>query len=276
MLEVKHTVRIASINILNSFVSLKDRYNRLGQCLEEEKIEVVALQEVLDSEALEEALRGYGFKYFHFATQFCREGDIKYDCNAIASKLPFDDHEIIESKVEERDMAVVKLIIDKKTLYLASAHFAWGATSEHIRLRQAMQLDSFADEKQNNEDAIFILGGDLNADENYLTVRYFKGYDLALDNTSTLWVDSFVFNKNHDEWATSDQGKGFYGPQTAARKGIKNPEMLPARRIDYLISRGWVYGKAGCPINHKRFGGPSVNGERELSDHYGIIADFLL
>lgn len=276
MLKTKATLRIASINILNEPLGNDDRYLRLGRHLKEEKVEVVALQEVVDNEALEEALRNYGFKYFHFGTPFCREGDINYDCNAIASKTPFDGHEIIDFNVEERNAAVVKFVIDKKNLYLASAHFAWGSDSEYKRLKQAMQLDSFAAYKQATEDAVFILGGDLNADENHRTIRYLKGYDLALNKTSTLWVDAFTFNKNIDEWATSDQGKDFYGPRTAFRHGINNPEMLPARRIDYLMSRGWVYGKVGCPINYKRFGGVTAGGERELSDHYGIIADFLL
>lgn len=94
----------------------------------------------------------------------------------------------------------------------------------------------------------------------------------------TFFVDAYVVAGDSGEWATTDQGNNHWGRLTASRFGITHLEMLPQRRIDYIFSYEWVYGKRGCPVSYQRFGDsdPAADFPLELSDHYGISAEILL
>ena len=84
----------------------------------------------------------------------------------------------------------------------------------------------------------------------------------------TLWIDAFIHKGDKEEWVTT-------GPElplaleTALAMGIPNPEELTSRRGDYIMVKGWVYGKLGSPLNCYRMD------TRAFSDHYGLYSDLL-
>lgn len=270
------TLRVGQINILNKEEDRVNRYLRLIRHLHAEGIEAVTIQEVTDTKKLERELTEAGFPYVIWGTPFKRRHDPEPDSVGIASKYPLNIHGEVEHE-NERNSLIASIVLPGRDFYICSAHFAWGSFAEGVRLLQAQEIDYEASLIMNsNPNAVFILGGDLNTPENSRTLRYFFGLDLNYDFRSTYWVDAHSEAGKTENWATTDQGKGTLGPATAIRFEILYPEFMPARRIDFLLTRGWVYGKPGYPINFGRFGEPQSSDDIELSDHFGIWADYIL
>jgi hypothetical protein len=56
--------------------------------------------------------------------------------------------------------------------------------------------------------------------------------------------------------------------------GIEFPELLPDRRIDYVWTYGWAYGRPGCPVAMQRSFTDTTRYGYPASDHYGLTVDF--
>jgi endonuclease/exonuclease/phosphatase family metal-dependent hydrolase len=149
-----------------------------------------------------------------------------------------------------------------------SAHLAWGSHSETARLKQARALERQArDLDVTFTDAVHVLGGDLNTQSDSRTVRYLTGLEPA-EESSAFWVDA---------WSTVGKGPGYTSDpslplarESAQAVGITAPELLPYRRIDYILTRGYAHGRAGCPIDAWLVEGAGA------SDHHGVSADLWL
>ena len=86
-----------------------------------------------------------------------------------------------------------------------------------------------------------------------------------------MWVDAWEVKGREYNYSTSN-GELYWSKETASHKGIVLPQLLPQRRIDYIFSYEWVYGKVGSPLSFNTFG--SLTGKpNEISDHYGLWAD---
>lgn len=272
------TFRLAQLNLLNSPAGLEARYERLARHLELVRPTVLTLQEITDPELLLEKLAPLGFKYHCFTSFQHNAFDQIADAVGIVSRVPLTAPTELPFPVGPRPAMRAEVELEGLRVGLATAHLAWGSTAEGVRLRQAEFLDEQADKFfAEAPEGAFILAGDLNSDEDSRTVRFLRGVDLGSDNlTSTYWTDAYQVAGAPGEWATSDQGQGTLGPASALRHGVVLPELLPQRRIDYILSHGWRYGKLGCPIAYGRFGAPLAPEDLELSDHYGIWADILV
>lgn len=277
-----NVLRVASINTLNSREALPYRYGRIAELLEGLKVDVVLLQEVIEPDALREDLETVGFSFWAQTLPDSMEGAPKNepgagDCRAIASRVPLDAWSMVELGVGQRAGLFASLEVGKQTVNFLTAHFAWGGNAEQTRLKQAMKINDWATRLELlDPEAITILGGDLNANEDSRTVRYLRGLDLDLIGNSTYWTDAYLTCGDESEWATTDQSRGTWGPSTAARRGVLRTDLLPARRIDYFLTYGWKYGKLGSPIAYGRFGMAETLNDLDMSDHYGIFADFMV
>ena len=265
------TFRVASINISNDPNGLSDRYSDLAHALKTLKTDFLLMQEVTEPELLEKVLQVIGFRH---VTLGASTGDRhKNDRLLIASIEPHSLLQETRSFGNHRSGLYVTSKVGRHRLVLATSHFAWGSDAEGIRLRQAEEVNHNAMKLVNDgKDPadIIIFGGDLNSDEESKTVRYLHGFDLAEDGvSSTYWTDAFASGRGSaEDWATTDQGGNEIGKATAKRFGIDYPEFLPQRRIDYLLSYGWRYGKPGGAVAFGTFA-------KNVSDHHGIWADFI-
>lgn len=154
---------------------------------------------------------------------------------------------------------------------IVTTHLAWGAV-EHVRLQQARALNAdIADlvTELNLTGSPVVLAGDLNALPEGATLRYLMGLsDLPTD---TLWVDAWAAAGNGGPGFTSTPGNMWTRHQLA-ELGAALPHTAPARRIDYLLARGWTYGRPGHPLNTQlAFTGTSDT--PLASDHYGLVVD---
>ncbi len=83
------------------------------------------------------------------------------------------------------------------------------------------------------------------------TIRYLTGLDPAPDRSSTLWVDSYAKTRS-DRPCEHDGCSSCPSNSRAAANtrivGIENPQLVPHRRIDFLMARGYVHGRPLCPL----------------------------
>lgn len=159
-----------------------------------------------------------------------------------------------------------------------SIHGAWGGTLAHLREAEVIRINNHAEvleEKYKDYSPITILGGDLNCNADSASIRFLEGSQ-SLNNEGAFWVDAWkqCHPDRPNENTLSGDCKLFH--MTATKVGIKYSEYNPSRRIDYLFSKGWVYGRPGMPVNAEI----CFKDEDELgytvSDHYGLDVDFWL
>jgi endonuclease/exonuclease/phosphatase family metal-dependent hydrolase len=274
-------LRFATLNFLNK----KDNFNLRVQSLVEEikdkDIQIFALQEILDDvhEELEAALFELGFTSCSYGGTLSNSTG-GFNGNAIFSKITPIAYTNFDFKTDEvlAKKHVIPAVIahfqyNNRNVYAISAHFSWGGKNEGNRIRQATLLSEYADLlREEDPECIILLGGDLNAVEQSSTVRYLNGLDTNLKHESTYWVDAWKLHGDENNWATSNPHT-YWGAYTASVVGIKNHLEIPVRRIDYIFSYEWCYGRPGYPTSFGRFGEKLYNDAREMSDHYGIYSD---
>lgn len=169
-----------------------------------------------------------------------------------------------------------------------SAYLAWGPHSEGARLTQVRVIEDHAasvhqrmidegfvtDEPRPQVSHTSVLGMDANTLPDSATIRYLTGLDPASDLSSTLWVDAYA--KTRPDWPCEHDGcsscpSNSRAAATARNVGITHPQLVPHRRIDFLMVRGYAHGRPLCPLNVEALG----YSQPEPSDHYGLVATLL-
>lgn len=264
------TFRIGQLNLNN-----RDQLERLpliAAAARHSKLDVLAVQELRDPQALMEALLPYGYIYSEFTEYRTVDGVPEY-VGVIS------DHRLIRGNASvlanDDGFTCVTVELGQQRANIISAHFAWGNHSEAERLYQAERVDALAVEMAKEfPQAVTVLAGDLNAEPDYRSVRFLSGKDLSSDGSySTLWTDAWETAGTKENEFTSRYSTNYQGRVTAFKVGIAYPGFLPDRRIDYIFTRGWNYGRVGCPVS---FGYLSHPQGSELSDHDGIYADIMV
>ena len=156
-----------------------------------------------------------------------------------------------------------------------NAHYAWGGFPESIRTQQALLSDKYARRaREAKPGSLVLIAGDFNAVPDSDTNRYFDG-KTSMGLSSTLWADAWDSAGDPDEYHTSRTDNEF-ARTTAQSVGIKYPDMMPKRRIDYIKAFGYTYGRTGSPLLCKRWATSEGEDGLTISDHYGLYADFLI
>ena len=160
----------------------------------------------------------------------------------------------------------VEITHHDKTWHLACTHLTWGGDKEHIRLDEARNIERVAKERKAD---ITILAGDFNTLPDHDTMRHLTGKAAATHGANTYWVDAWEASKQTGGATSTPANK--YSHVTAAANGIHNALYIPDRRIDFIMTRGWAYGKPGHPTEVHLVGTPG----NEASDHTGVGATLL-
>lgn len=159
-----------------------------------------------------------------------------------------------------------------------SAHLQWKANREFERFLQVEKIALFAEEKEEEitikygVQPIVILAGDLNTVPESKTIQYLSGMEPTSIENQTYWVDSWSFLRKGEEGYTTNP-KTNYLASIIAKKHVDNPDLVPGRRIDYILLKGWVYGAAGHPLKINLIGVEPRNNKPLPSDHYGLKLD---
>lgn len=150
---------------------------------------------------------------------------------------------------------------------VTSTHLAWGSDAEGVRLEQLEYLDEMsAAAQRRSPQTVHVLCGDLNALPEGRAIRFMTGLDIGREGQGTQWVDAWAAAGTGGDGATSDPA--LVRAQISAQSvGIQRQDLLPRRRIDYVLVRGYAYGRPGCPLTCGVLPGA------DASDHNGIVAD---
>lgn len=163
----------------------------------------------------------------------------------------------------------------QRPFLLISAHLEWGGAAESLRLEQARAINAVVEAELTRcpvegTAPIAVWGGDFNTTPDADMLRYLRGQGV-FEGESTYWIDV---------WREFSSGAGYtnvpaenaLAVRTALEVGIEDPGMLPPRRIDYLLVRGWAWGRPGCPLSVELRGQQDLTGAGPASDHYAVVA----
>lgn len=271
------SIRVVTLNTLNSKDGLEERARAIGQELAALQPDVVLLQEVLFEDwegssvfldivamysGLPVAVTNPGEKMPH--------GLI--DGSAILSRFKvLESGEPDQAKgVHARTSYAVFQTPGGRSLAAFSIHGAWGGERTYERELQMIALDNHAralEAKYAKSGLVCVLGGDLNCIPDSSPIRFLTGRQ-PIGTRGAYWVDC---------WEAVGEGDGATNTpeipaalRTARQVGIGLPESAPYRRIDYILVKGWAHGRPGTPLSTSLC---MDLGEDTPSDHYGVMAD---
>lgn len=274
-------LRIGTLNANHAPQAVRERTRLIIDEQNRLRHDVLCLQEVRfgydgSSSQLEELAFGTGLRLVTARAQAEIEGGMTG--NAILSRLP-----ILESgefpldtpgvKIPNASYAVLK-IPSGRALIVVSAHLSWGGDRERERLIQATTIDFHVRTLMaayQQQDPMAVLAGDLNTDPDSDTIRFLQGKSAGATHGYTYWTDAFTAGDPAEAVTVANDNP--WAMETAKLKDIRFPHLLPNRRIDYIWTYGWTYGKPGGVIKLKRTFTDTARYGYPASDHYGLTAD---
>jgi len=279
-MNTRPTLRIATLNILNNPSGFGKRASMLLEEIVKIQPDVINLQEVpsLEEAQLFQAFDRIGYTDSYSASKN-RHGNGFYYGNVTLSRLPIvdaDELPLAVLKAEKTPVAagIVRVEKNGNPATIINAHLTWGSNMEWVRLRQAEQIADYAWQNWLANARPILLAGDLNSVPESSTVRFLSGYQEGTRQNGTLWIDAWRALGTAENEVTSDP-TGYWGRMTAAAHNM-DPAFIPKRRIDYIFSFGWGYGKTGGPVSLERFADKPNRDGMTASDHFGLYADILL
>jgi endonuclease/exonuclease/phosphatase family metal-dependent hydrolase len=276
------TLRVASLNLLNQPGNLQARLANLAAEVRALDLDVLCLQEVLaeaDPMVADYLTQHTQLAHTHAAEPKWKAGGASYGTLTLTRK-PLTCHEqMTYAGIDARGSAIIPATIvgiehNGRTVHIINVHLAWGSQAEPVRMRQAELLNFWTERKRAADpDAIVLMLGDFNAEENNSVMRFLRGQQASALDFGTLWVDAWQMHGAPDNRITSEP-ETYWGEQTGARKSsLYNLDLIPKRRIDYILAYDWCYGKAGSPLTFQRFADTLTGDAKEISDHFGICSD---
>ena len=284
LLALDKKLRIATLNFLHNIEDLDNRARILAEEVNRLELDVLSLQEVPYlpypfSPVLDKLEALTGLKTV--ATNQHDEFPNRDAGLAILSSLPKldaaslyldgDYASTVLRKISEDPLAARLQTPSGQAIEVINAHLSWGGHRENARLKQLIRINQHAKRAAENAMSVY-LAGDLNTLPSSMSTAYLRGeYVPESEEEGTYWIDSWDLLRS-EEQGTTTSGRGYWSKQTAARWGIHLPELIPDRRIDYIFTYGWTYGKLGTPLQTGQFANELAT---EISDHKGVWVDIL-
>jgi endonuclease/exonuclease/phosphatase family metal-dependent hydrolase len=275
----------ATWNILGDNLDCTSRLSIVSNEIQD--LDFVAIQEVIMDEKNEINTAEALSQLSNLKVASCISGDVtnlvtgQIQGTAILTKLEIVKSNLIisappdltngKSQEYNKYAAAVLKAPNNRLILICSVHLPWGAHNELRRLEHSLYIDLQITEIMQTLPAgsISILAGDFNVNSNSESLRFLRG-ETVYKNKSTFWVDV---------WTEKGEGPGYtfepalnnhYLNETAYRSGIISPELMPPRRLDFLLVKGWVFGRAGSPLEANLLGDKPDSFGRFASDHFGV------
>ena len=246
------SVRVMTLNLWYKSDQRAERHIVAGRLAAALNVDVLLVQEVQEvpSDSVEQTLNVIGKTsgLTLAATSPEVSATSSHPPVAVFSRLPFQTHEPVKySSIampsQYAALASVRTRVNRDLL-VVSAHLSWGGKGEYTRLRQVVTLDQEISRILGNEMAPACLGGDLNSLPQSSTIRYLTGLD-SYEGESTQWADAFALAGIGDGVTSTSANP--WARVTAERHGFLDTYALPDRRIDYIMVRGYPYGRPFAP-----------------------------
>lgn len=279
------TIKVATWNLLSSAADLRERMEEAAAHLLDTDIVLIQESRQEEDPSLPSSAKvladQIGMKVIAAVNAPSRHAEQRFKYGtAILTRLPVITEGLVDlrSALGWQDSASIAWLTapSGRRLLTVSAHLQWGGDKEHVRLAQAVAIENevrvrLAEHARTNPIApLALLGMDANALPESDTIRYLTGLGVGNGAGGAQWVDTWTVSGNGPGYTSVVPGNP-YAAATAMSVGITRPEMIPARRIDYLMARGWVYGRAGHPLDVEVRGQTSLLGKVLASDHHCVV-----
>lgn len=277
----KNTLLLATMNVLNRDDNYLNRVDGImSMLINHAHTDVICFQEVrLDkinefADMLNE--RGYGFTWRREPMHN------KLDTVGIAYNMR-SMHMIGSSEpvygVEALKAHLVYNNDDTRHIGVITYHGDWGATMQASRLRELSVINRLSVSMSRYP---VVLAGDFNARPNERSIRYIRGESEGLnDKDWAYWIEAQDMKESligSKPFMTS-LNTGL-ATMTAANQGI-DASYYPERRIDYIFTHGFTYGKQGGFTGDASTYDGFINddgtwvGVNMLSDHRPVLASII-
>lgn len=278
----EHLLRLTTLNLNHDPAEIE---RRTGLACDELSVlapEILCLQEVSfenDGSAQLAAITAETGLAVVAATAQARSKHGILTGNAVLSSLPVLEAGRIELDTPQAPLPVADYAVLQartgQSLIIVSAHLCWGGDKEGVRLAQMTAIDGRVRdlvERYRDRHPVAILAGDFNTEPDSDTHRFLTGRGAGTNGGYTYWTDTFTVAGSPDDAVTVAAGN-HWAQVTARGVGIDFPEMLPDRRIDFVYTYGWAYGRTGSPVAVRRCFTDTTRYGFPASDHYGLTAD---
>lgn len=277
----KNTLLLATMNVLNRDDNYLNRVDGImSMLINHAHTDVICFQEVrLDkinefADMLNE--RGYGFTWRREPMHN------KLDTVGIAYNMR-SMHMIGSSEpvygVEALKAHLVYNNDDTRHIGVITYHGDWGATMQASRLRELSVINRLSVSMSRYP---VVLAGDFNARPNERSIRYIRGESEGLnDKDWAYWIEAQDMKESligSKPFMTSlNTGLAI---MTAANQGI-DASYYPERRIDYIFTHGFTYGKQGGFTGDASTYDGFINddgtwvGVNMLSDHRPVLSSII-
>ncbi|GAA5132802.1 endonuclease/exonuclease/phosphatase family protein [Pseudonocardia adelaidensis] len=266
-------LRAVTINVQNDEGDPR-RIGLLNQELRRLAPELVALQEVVGREHLDELLEGTGLHSTHQADVMAYAPPFadRYGGNAVATRWPHTVVEVLDQRLAGAGdvpwctVAVKVPLPDVGELLFISATASWQLDAEAVRERQAVALGDL--DARHRTELPTIIAGDFNADPDAASIRYLTGRQ-SLSGRSVHY---------HDAWEVAGNGPGHTWSVDNANAAALFDRIVrqPGHRgrLDYVFTGSWhAHPKARCEIRSASVAFDRPTDGVWPSDHYGVVVD---
>lgn len=275
--------RVASLNVLSSPHHYDIRFAMLAEEVRGLNPDVLMLQEVnveVSSPMIEYLQSRTGLNYTANITPFSNRQGASQTV-ATLSKFAIVDSEEVNLGLPNAAGQVanslkISVEFNGRKVYIYNVHLYWGGDNEQLRFNQVQKIMKHLKPVAFKEpDSLFIMGGDFNSLPDSMTLKYLSGKINMHDNEGVFWTDSATaLNGGVDIHTTNAQS--ILGHETALGVGIVNPHLVPERRIDYILVRGFAYGRPGSPLTYGKWAMSQNADGLTISDHHGIYTDLYM
>lgn len=284
---ISQSRKVLTLNVWHDEVDWDIRSRRIGQEIREHGANIVLLQEIpfenidgtvssfLDTIIEESGLNLIASRPFK---EVRNNGKSIWGGLAILSDLEAveTNNHCLPAAVENDGKAQAQYAVledGDSVIVVINAHGHWGGHMAPHRERQFKALNTYAgilETQYADRNPIVLLGGDFNTEPESSVTRYLTGLQ-GLQDEGTYWVDTWNMLGAGPGYTSTSDLKFFH--ETARNVGILHPQFTPDRRIDYLMIKGWVYGRRGMPLDVSMcFTDEDENGYT-ASDHYGLVSN---
>jgi endonuclease/exonuclease/phosphatase family metal-dependent hydrolase len=268
-------VRVLTLNLWQRYGNWAERRRVLTDGFRALQPDLVAFQESIKTDEYDQVtdLLGPGFNVIHQKSRDPNGMGV-----SIASRWPLEEVWEVDLNVTPRTagfpcttLVAGVLAPDPLGPLLFVNHFPnWQLNFEHERELQALAAARFVEERARLRDQQVVLAGDLDADPDSASIRFWSGRQ-SLGDMSVCYRDAWESTRPDDPGYTFTPHNPLMRDQVV--RGQRPFRDWPFRRIDYIFVRCGEHGGraldiAACAVI---FDEP-VNGVW-ASDHFGLVAD---
>jgi endonuclease/exonuclease/phosphatase family metal-dependent hydrolase len=183
--------------------------------------------------------------------------------------FPVINNGVVTLTGERQDAVYADIAIADNIVRVYSAHLPWGGDYVGGRLTALTTIVEHVNVSlaSDNPPAGVVLGMDANSLDDSDEIRWLTGKAYIPSLPATYWND--VVDVLGASAPTSVLAGNPLSAAPARAVGISDPDLLPSRRIDYIMIHGWPWGKILSPLRAQT----GTDTDTFSSDHLPVFAD---